>query len=271
MDLKILLASFGLVFLAELGDKTQLTALAFSASSRSPWSVFIGTSLALVAASAIAVVAGAALARVVPERILHIVSAVMFIAVGVILLVNQARSAAAAKPEPAGVVPTSALPASVQQHGLLTTFILRQALRFEEDLTQALRDQAAQAANPALRDGLLAMATEDEAHAKALAALCGGPQPAAADVAPAAPDLDGATRDMLAALQPAAPAADPIRDSIRRQEAAAAFYVALARIAPLHGARDTLRWLAMEELRHAQRLCALVNHEPDKGAAAKAS
>ena len=43
MNLKILLASFALVFVAELGDKTQLTALAFCSTSRSPWSVFLGT------------------------------------------------------------------------------------------------------------------------------------------------------------------------------------------------------------------------------------
>ena len=54
MNFKVLFACFVMVFLAELGDKTQLTALAFSSSSRSPWSVFVGTSLALICTTALA-------------------------------------------------------------------------------------------------------------------------------------------------------------------------------------------------------------------------
>ena len=57
MDWKILASTFGVVFLAELGDKTQLATFGVAAASGSgKWSVFVGSALALVASSAIAVI-----------------------------------------------------------------------------------------------------------------------------------------------------------------------------------------------------------------------
>lgn len=65
MQLKILLVSFWTVFLAELGDKTQLTVFTLGAGSKSRLSVFIGASLALVLSTLLAV----AVADVVAQRI----------------------------------------------------------------------------------------------------------------------------------------------------------------------------------------------------------
>ncbi len=58
MDLKLMLTTYGLVLLTELGDKTQLATLGFSANSRSPWTVFIGASLALVTTSFASCISG---------------------------------------------------------------------------------------------------------------------------------------------------------------------------------------------------------------------
>jgi len=59
MDMKLLVTVFGIVFLAELGDKTQLATLLFaSRSSGNLVAVFLGASAALILASAIGVLAG---------------------------------------------------------------------------------------------------------------------------------------------------------------------------------------------------------------------
>ena len=82
MDWKLAVTTFGAVFLAELGDKTQLATLAFATSGRSRWAVFLGAACALVATSAIAVLAGEAVTRAVPPVVLRRVSGVAFVAIG---------------------------------------------------------------------------------------------------------------------------------------------------------------------------------------------
>ena len=278
MNSKILLASFCLVFLAEIGDKTQLAALAFSASSRSPWSVFVGTSLALVLTTAIAVVFGEALARYLPEKGLHIASGVMFVLVGLVLLVNQARKA---EPSRAGGAPDPA-PAQTEpaaDRGLVSALILRQAIHFENALVEDLREQAGRLQAGELRDALLQIADEDERHTEALVAMASGEAVgaegaegvhAAGTSAPALPETEAvrqAADEILERLEANGPRADddPVRVAVNRQEAAAEFYIALARLSHLHSARDTLRWLSMEEIRHAQHLCSLINHAGQPG------
>src|SRR5687768_13442247 len=66
MDWKLFASTFGAIFLAEIGDKTQLATLSLAARGSSRWLVFAGSALALVATSAIAVLAGEALSRVIP-------------------------------------------------------------------------------------------------------------------------------------------------------------------------------------------------------------
>ena len=88
MDLKLLATTFATVFLAELGDKTQLATLTFAAESKSRWVVFIGAVTALVATSAIAAVAGEAVSRVVPVLWLKRVAGAAFIAIGLWTLVG---------------------------------------------------------------------------------------------------------------------------------------------------------------------------------------
>ena len=82
---------FGIVFVAEWGDLTQL-ATASLATTRPPLSVFVGASLAMISVSAIGVIAGRALLRVVPERILHRAAAVVFAILAVVFFVNAVRT-----------------------------------------------------------------------------------------------------------------------------------------------------------------------------------
>lgn len=82
--LRVILSTFALVFMAELGDKTQLAVLAM-ASKGNPWAVFIGAGSALLASTVLAVVLGCTLPRILPEsstRIIHYVAGGLFILVG---------------------------------------------------------------------------------------------------------------------------------------------------------------------------------------------
>ena len=92
MDWKVMLSTFGIVFLAELGDKTQLAALALTGKTGKPVSVFLGAAAALVLVTLIGVAAGALLKKALPEKALSIGAAALFIAVGVWLLVRELRA-----------------------------------------------------------------------------------------------------------------------------------------------------------------------------------
>lgn len=89
MDWKILTTVFVTVFLAELGDKTQLATMLFAADREvSKWLVFFGASAALILASAIGVVAGGALAQYVNPRQLQWIAGAGFIAIGAWTLIR---------------------------------------------------------------------------------------------------------------------------------------------------------------------------------------
>jgi putative Ca2+/H+ antiporter (TMEM165/GDT1 family) len=87
MDIKLLGAVFGTVFLAELGDKTQLATLLFASRERANLlTVFLAASSALVAASAIGVLAGAALSNYVQPKYMSQVAGLGFIVIGAWIL-----------------------------------------------------------------------------------------------------------------------------------------------------------------------------------------
>ncbi len=88
MDLKIMLTTFGMVFLAELGDKTQLATFAFSADSKSRLSVFLGSASALVLTSLLAVIFGALIGKIIPPAYLRMGAGVLFLVLGVWMLVK---------------------------------------------------------------------------------------------------------------------------------------------------------------------------------------
>jgi len=84
METKVLLTVFISVFIAELGDKTQLATLLFAADRQvGKWTVFVGASAALVLASAIGVLAGALISQHVNPRHLHYLAGIGFIGIGI--------------------------------------------------------------------------------------------------------------------------------------------------------------------------------------------
>jgi putative Ca2+/H+ antiporter (TMEM165/GDT1 family) len=93
MDFKILLTTFGLIFLAELGDKTQLATFCFSADCNSRISVFLGSAGALVLSTLIAVLFGAGISRVIPASYIKMGAGIFFVIVGILTLYASVRTA----------------------------------------------------------------------------------------------------------------------------------------------------------------------------------
>ncbi len=84
MEYKVLLTVFVAVFIAELGDKTQLATMLFAADKEvSKLTVFIGASFALIAASGIGVLAGGFISQYMSERHLQLIAGIGFIAIGI--------------------------------------------------------------------------------------------------------------------------------------------------------------------------------------------
>jgi len=88
MDWKIFAATFTSIFLAEMGDKTQLATMTLAAGS-SRWSVFAGSALALVATSLIAVLVGEGLTRVISPLWLKRGAGALFLVMGLLFLFGR--------------------------------------------------------------------------------------------------------------------------------------------------------------------------------------
>ncbi len=89
MDWRVLLTTFGVIFLAEMGDKTQLAAMTMSAQTKRPWAVFIGSAVALTCVSAIGVLVGSVVGDYVPLIWIKRVAALSFILIGILILLNK--------------------------------------------------------------------------------------------------------------------------------------------------------------------------------------
>ncbi|HEY7496421.1 MAG TPA: TMEM165/GDT1 family protein [Candidatus Tectomicrobia bacterium] len=83
MDMRLFATVFATVFMAELGDKTQLATLLYAAEGQHPrWTVFLAAAAALVLTSALGVLAGGVVARYVSPRVLAWVAGLGFIIIG---------------------------------------------------------------------------------------------------------------------------------------------------------------------------------------------
>jgi putative Ca2+/H+ antiporter (TMEM165/GDT1 family) len=89
MDLQLLGLSFITVFLAEIGDKSQLAAIALGGSSKHPRAVFLGSTVALILASFLGVIAGGGIAQFLPEKLLKSLAAIGFAMMALRLLWNS--------------------------------------------------------------------------------------------------------------------------------------------------------------------------------------
>lgn len=84
--LRSIIYTFFLVFIAELGDKTQLATMILSAKSKSVLPIFIGSSLALICTSLIGVIAGVYITKYIPPQFIQTGAGVLFLVMGILIL-----------------------------------------------------------------------------------------------------------------------------------------------------------------------------------------
>ena len=242
MDTKLMLSTFALIFLAELGDKTQLTTLARAASEDAPWSVFLGASLALIASTVLAVLFGSALSRLVAPQVLKGVAGALFLVFGVLLLSSALR----ARPD---VAPAEA--AQPAAAGLVSSLTFQTALAFEEASAAHFREMAEAELDADLREVWRWLADEESRHVQEVRSLIGhAPPPGtpkARDIP--VPQLAARVRDE---------ARKKLVEAIEHERSTAAFYDALADATRLQAMGASLRALARDERAHAARLEAAV-------------
>ena len=90
--LALLGSTFITVFLAELGDKTQLAIVSISGTSSRPGAVFAGSAVALVLASMVGAAAGGSLSSLIPPDALQLLASVGFLILGSRLILRSSRS-----------------------------------------------------------------------------------------------------------------------------------------------------------------------------------
>ena len=91
MILTLLFTTFVTVFLAEMGDKTQLTTITLSSTTNKPLAVFIGSSIALILATLLGALAGGSIANIIPAFLLKLISGIVFLVIGINLLAQSKK------------------------------------------------------------------------------------------------------------------------------------------------------------------------------------
>jgi putative Ca2+/H+ antiporter (TMEM165/GDT1 family) len=86
LNFKLIASTFLMIFMAELGDKTQLSIFALAANRKAFLSVLIGASGALILTTLIAAALGSAIGRFIPEKVIKIVAGVVFLSFGALTL-----------------------------------------------------------------------------------------------------------------------------------------------------------------------------------------
>jgi rubrerythrin len=236
---KLFLSTFILIFLAELGDKTQLAAMARTASAEgAKWVVFGAASSALVLSTLVAVLFGHVLTKFIPEHVLKLTAGGLFILFGVLIL-YQTLSA------------TRAAPQTAHPPGIVAGVVLKWATEFERAAADDYTALAKQASDPKLKTLLLELAAEESEHLARIqnaATLHESLQLTTTEESPMLPKPEDLNHDVASADRPL------LEHAIEHEEATALFYLELARLSPLPSLKQTFTTLAQAEQDHARRL-----------------
>lgn len=238
MNMKLFLSTFLVIFLAELGDKTQLAVVGRAAEPSARWTVFAAASLALVASTLVAVQFGHLLAKILDPRTIKLGAGVLFLVIGALVLLEGVRGPSAA--------------AATAPVGAFGRFVLAQAAAFERDAFADYRVLADQVVSPELRALLQLLADEEEEHFRRVGELRSN-EPEEAGAAPPPP---GVPQHLPLTPLPAGDAT-VLERAIAHERSTAAFYRELAQHAMLAPLRRALGALAESEEQHVARLLAL--------------
>jgi Ca2+/H+ antiporter, TMEM165/GDT1 family len=82
LNWQVFLLAFSTLFIAEMGDKTQLAVFSLVADSKAPMAVFLGASVALAVVTLIGVLFGGLVTRIIPVQFLKLGSGILFMGIG---------------------------------------------------------------------------------------------------------------------------------------------------------------------------------------------
>ncbi|HHW68239.1 MAG: Ca2+/H+ antiporter, family [Epulopiscium sp.] len=86
MNWKLFFSAFFTLFIAELGDKTQLAVFCMSADKKQPIPIFLGASLALILVTFLGAFFGEYISRYIPQHIIKFIAGCLFIGIGIFVL-----------------------------------------------------------------------------------------------------------------------------------------------------------------------------------------
>lgn len=252
MNWTLFCSTFFLIFLAELGDKTQLAVMSQSgANAGFKLTVFAAGVLALAASTAIGVLAGDVLQKLIPdERVIKVVGGVLFLLFGILMLrdgfVKTRVPLAATAPQPV--------------RSVLGRLVLRQAATFERAAFNDYQALMAQADSPRLRELFGRIAAEEEAHRHLMDRMEveAGEEAMQLEPLPAAEEL---IHDVAVANGGLKTESDRalLTHAIAHEQATAAFYRALEKGSAIVSLRNAFAQAAADEERHAAMMQALLN------------
>lgn len=247
MNWQLFFSTFVLIFLAELGDKTQLAVMAQSAGSSFKWLIFFAGSLALVLATAIGVLAGGVLRRFIQDMsIIRICGGIMFLIFGVLMLVDGIRSRRERAVE-------KEIPALT---GWMSRHVIQHAAAFEEAAAAKYKELAAKEQDKEKRELYLWLAKEEGAHLNAMKAglLVSDEDDYISVTEEIAGDMPPVSKMLMEGGENGRSALDELQEAVECEMAQVQFYEALAKHCKIPRLKDTFHALASAEQLHVDKL-----------------
>ncbi|ERP39257.1 TMEM165/GDT1 family protein [Chitinivibrio alkaliphilus] len=255
MDWKIFISTFGLIFLAELGDKTQFAIMAATASRRSILPVFLGASLALVLSTLVAIAAGTLLRRFVPDSALQIAAGVLFLIFGAVILLGALRG------EPAEEEAFQDTAPALQGGGVVERSVLYLAENLESEILASYEDVRARVDSPEIEELLSQLIEEETSHLSNLSTL-------SFEGTQHVKDLETHEEKCILEEQKKGTEdgsiAEILQDILQKEHNIYMVYRSLSRKVKIESVRHVMKGLAEEEKRHIVAVEDMISHYKNK-------